>query len=131
MHYVVCPECHSLYHYPDCVDKVGTSVNSKHCSKVVFSRRCNDLLLKQVVTSSGSKRLYPFKTYCYSYYSVVEGLKKLLLRPGVSKLITKYSKGSRSPNVSDITDGRIWREFQFSDGKLYFDNPDNYGHAKL
>ena len=124
MHYVVCPECHSLYHYPDCVEKVGTSVNSKLCSKVTFNRR-NAPLLKQVVTSSGSKKLYPFKTY--SYYSVTEGLKKLLLRPGISELITKYSKGARSPKISDITDGRIWREFRSSDGKLYFNNPDNYG----
>lgn len=61
MHYVVCPECHSLYHYPDCVDKVGTSMNSKLCSKVIFNQRCNAPLLKQVVTSSGSKKLYPFK----------------------------------------------------------------------
>lgn len=125
IHYVVCRECDALYHYPDCVDKVGSLKNSKLCSKVIFNRRCNAPLLKQVVTSNGSKRLYPFKTYCY--YSIVEGLKNLLERPGISELITKHSKRASNEVLSDITDGNVWKEFQSSDGKLYFDNPNNYG----
>ena len=121
VHYVVCRECDALYHYPECIDKVGTSVNSKLCSKVIFNRRCNAPLLKQVVTSNGSKKLYPFKSY--SYYSVVEGLRKLLQRPGIPELITNHSKQI----LSDITDSKIWKEFRGNDGKLYFDTPNNYG----
>ena len=126
VHYVVCRECDALYHYPECIDKVGTTVNSKLCSKVIFKRRCNAPLLKQVVTSSGSKKLYPFKTY--SYYSVVKGLRKLLERPGIPELITEHSKRVGKHQVlSDITDGKIWKEFEVIDGKPYFDNPNNYG----
>ena len=57
VHYVVCRECDALYHYPDCFHKVGTSVVLKLYSKMIFSRRCDDPLLKQVVMSNGSKNL--------------------------------------------------------------------------
>ena len=46
VHYIVCRECDALYNYPDCFHKVGTSMVSKLCSKMILSRRCNGPLLK-------------------------------------------------------------------------------------
>ena len=117
-------QCDSLYDYANCIDKVGGIQNSKLCSKMIFRSPCNTPLLKQVMTSSGSKKLYPFKTYCY--YSVLDGLKKLLLRPGISKLLSKSTRVNRH-ELHDVSDGRIWNEFKFDDGNLFFDDPNNYG----
>ena len=124
VNYCVCRRCNSLHDYANCVDKVGSILRSKVCSRMIFRRRCDTPLLRQVMTSIGSQKLYPYKTYCY--YSVLEGLKKLLLRPGISRLMSESTRVS-GQKLRDISDGRLWNEFRYDDGKLFFDDRNNYG----
>ena len=63
--YVVCCACHSTFLYEQCLEKVGSRRISRRCPKTLFSRRCNNLLLKNVVSNSGHGKLYPLKVYCY------------------------------------------------------------------
>ena len=48
--YVVCPSCHSLCSYTDCLEKRGSKLVSKHCCNVIHSTPCNANLLKGVVS---------------------------------------------------------------------------------
>lgn len=71
--YVVCPKCHSVYSYEDCIIRrsYGQST-SKLCQHIAYpnhpqpSRRtpCNALLLKKVRNRHGVS-LQPFKVYPY------------------------------------------------------------------
>ena len=54
-------------------------------------------------------------------------MKNLLECPGISEIIIKHSKRASDQVLRDIADGKVWKEFQSSDGKLYFDNPCNCG----
>lgn len=56
----------SLYSYDQCFEKVGSKLSWKHCLHLNFSKACNAQLLKEVVSISGSAKLYPYKLYCYN-----------------------------------------------------------------
>lgn len=65
--YVVCTSCHALYHYNnDRIYKSGSQTLSKKRQEINNSKVCNNLLLKTVISKSGSSKLYPYKVYCYS-----------------------------------------------------------------
>ena len=71
---VVCPKCHSIYNYEDCVNRSRShgGLISKLCKHIAYpnhphkSRRtpCDTLLLKTVKTKHGIS-LQPFKKYPY------------------------------------------------------------------
>ena len=66
--YVVCPSCHSVYNFEDCIVYVGREKRPRSCSHITYpnhphvSRRqpCGASLLKIVRTGKGSK-LVPLK----------------------------------------------------------------------
>ena len=62
-HYIVCPLCHSLYTYDECVVKTGINVAPKVCSLTRFSKKCSGVMLQEVITISGKKSLYPHRIY--------------------------------------------------------------------
>ena len=70
--YVVCPKCHSIYHYEDYFYVCHGQKGSKACTHIPnpnhphHSRRvnCDAILLKKVKTGRGSK-LVPNKVYPY------------------------------------------------------------------
>ena len=117
--YVVCSACDSLYTYEQCVEKTGTQMSSKACS----SRNCNAQLLKQVISISGNKRLYPYKLFCYN--SVILSLQKLLLRPGFRDLCesTRNLADGMHHTLQDIHHGKIWNEFLYYNGSDFLVSP--------
>ena len=130
--FVVCSKCSKLYLYDQCW-KYGTGKvkQSKTCSNVLYpnhphrSKRspCGAKLLKKVHRGNNSF-LYPIKVFSFS--SVADALQQMISRPGF------IEKLHRSPNfdrngLSDIYDGRLWKEFRDKDGSLFFTNKRHLG----
>lgn len=84
--YIVCPNCHALYSFKECLEVHGSSAASKKCSRVhyVSSQPCGATLLKTIITPSGKRKLYPHRVFCYLDF--VFGLKSLLLRKDVLEI---------------------------------------------
>lgn len=84
-------------------------------------RTCGELLLKSVTLLDGTKKLYPFKSYCYK--PIQESLQDLVKRPGLEDLCNHWRSRKQSPGfLTDIYDGNVWKEFQSSEKKTLF-NP--------
>ena len=115
--YVVCCACHSTFLYEQCLEKVGSRRISRRCPKTLLSRRCNNLLLKNVVSNSGHGKLYLFKVYCYK--SLVSSLNKLMLRPGFADLCesTREYVNHTQSHLYDIYNGHLWKDFLHWNGQ--------------
>ncbi|XP_070549686.1 uncharacterized protein [Ptychodera flava] len=131
--YVVCPKCSAVYKFHDCYKKVGGQNIPVKCKFVEFPAHrqkrhrqpCGAPLLKEVELQGGKKRLYPFKVYCYR--SVLQSLSSLVKRDGFVQKCELWRDRKQSPGVlSDIYDGRIWKEFQNINGKSFLSSPKNY-----
>ena len=134
--YVVCPSCHSIYSYDECVrvDAVTKKKQSQLCSYVRFphhvqarmSAPCSMHLLKIVKSSCGSEYFAPFKTYCYR--SVVSSLEVILNRPCMPDLCEKWrSRQILNDRLCDVYDGKMWNYFQYDcNGEAFLAAPYNY-----
>lgn len=77
--------------------------------------------MKSVTLLDGTKKLYPFKSYCYK--PIQESLQDLVKRPGLEDLCNHWRSRKQSPGfLTDIYDGNVWKEFQSSEKKTLF-NP--------
>ena len=131
--YVVCPKCHSVYNYEDCVNKStshGRST-SKLCKHIAYpnhphqSRRtpCDTLLLKTVKTKRGIS-LQPFKIY--PYCSLRYSMASLASRTSFLDECEKWrNRLVRAPPslLGDIYDGAIWKQFLSSNEFNYLSSP--------
>ena len=131
--YVVCPKCHSLYNFNDCYEQLHRRKVTKKCSFVQFPHhrqhfrrtKCGEPLLKEVLLKTGETKLYPFKVYCYN--SIIENLKHFLQRPGFEAKCEMWrSRDVPEGYLADVFDGRIWKEWQYVNGKPYLAAPRNY-----
>ena len=128
--FVVCSRCDSLHNFKDCVKSrgIGFLQESKLCEKIQFprhpfpnyQRQCGQQLLYSVTLSNGKKTFHPFKTYCYS--SVITALKEFLVRPGFYNLCSQWkTKHNESDLLTDIFDGKIWKDFQTFNSQPFLD----------
>lgn len=129
--FVVCPKCWELYLYEDAMIKNGSQQTSKRCTFIEYPHhsiksrraRCNACLLKTVeLASTGKKKLYPYKIYCYK--SLQSILQDFLLRPDFSQECEHWR--SRPPSNSlyrDIYDGEVWKYFQEVGGVPFLSSP--------
>ncbi len=131
--YPVCPKCSKVYtSFECCIEKVGSKQSSKTCSYIAFpthphrSRRtpCKAALLKSVEYRSGKKFLYPFKVYCYC--GLTAPLQKLLLTPSFLKNCELWRSRPISNVLSDVYDGKIWKEFSMIAGSEFLAAPFTY-----
>ncbi|XP_070548796.1 uncharacterized protein [Ptychodera flava] len=131
--YVVCPKCCSVYKFNDCYKRVGNKNVPVKCKFIEFPAHkqkkfrqpCGAPLLKEVELQGNKKRLYPFKVYCYK--SVLQSLSDLVKREGFVEKCELWRDRRPTPGVlSDIYDGRIWREFQTVNGRSFLNFPQNY-----
>ena len=117
--YVVCPSCHSVYEYKDCIHTVGGEKVSKYCCHIPYpnhpqrSRRqkCGAALLKKVRSGRGH-RLVPIKVF--PYFPLQKSMQRLARRPGFLNTCEQWrARMSAVPNshLGDIYDGRIWHDF--------------------
>ena len=135
--YVVCPACFSIYHYEDSYEMKHGKKVSKKCTFVEFpnhthrsrQNECAHLLLKEVQCKDDTKKLYPYKVYCYR--SIENSLKTFLDRPGfVEKCVAWRSRPYIPGYFRDVYDGRIWRQFMeypHVDNTPYLQKRNGYG----
>ena len=107
-HMVVCQACHFLYSFEDCIEKRGSRIFVRFCCECQSSGKSIPLL-KQVVTSQGSQKLYPFLVYPYS--SLISSLQVIFLRPGLLDLCEDWRKQNSTNLYNDVYDGQIWKDF--------------------
>ena len=133
VNYVVCKKCATLYSFEDCLSVRNGKTVAKKCSHVAFPHHrqafhripCNEPLLKEVTLKNGQVRLYPHKVYCYN--SITDTLKQLIQRQGfVTRCEQWRLRGTSDGFLSDIFDGRMWKDWQYVDGKPYLASPNNY-----
>ena len=124
--YAVCSKCSTIQP----LDQSSYSPQSHpfldipRCNFVEFpdhpqrSRRskCNGQIMKQI--KCGSKyKLVPTK--CFLFNSITESLKDIMNRPGMLKLCNQWRHHTIINEFSDITDGKVWRDFQYQDGRPF------------
>ena len=121
-HLVVCPECNSVYRLKDCIRRQGVSELCRH-QEFHKSRKCGASLLKTVELASGKNILYPIKVYCYQ--SIINSLKQLFIQPRFYELCEQWRSHPTSDMLSDIYDGRLWKDFQHANGHPFLASPGN------
>lgn len=129
--FAICPYCDSIYPLESCKIKLpDQSMGSRKCSFVQFPQHprtcqrspCNIQLLKQVRTSAGTTMLYPHRLYCYC--SLVDSLKEMVKHPRfVEKCEMWRDRVTAENTLSDIYDGKVWKNFMNPDEKPYLSVP--------
>ena len=124
--YVVCPKCHKLYTFSDCVTVSGEQRSSKTCTYICFpnhphsrhrTHECGQILMKTIQFTSTRRILYPFKVF--PYRSLVSSLQDLLVRPQFADLCQHWKSRSAHTTFDDVYDGKVWKEFQFVGGENF------------
>ena len=118
---MVCPKCHSIYNYEDCVNRSRChgGLISKLCKHIAYpnhphkSRQtpCDTLLLKTAKTKHGIS-LQPFKKYLYR--SLRSSMASLVSRASFLDKCEKWrNRLVRVPPslLGDIHDGAVWKQF--------------------
>lgn len=132
--YVVCPQCHSIYNYDDCVEMIANKRESKRCRHVAYPnhtrmsqrKQCGTLLLKKVRSKHGYS-LQPMKVY--SYHSLKSSMAQLVKKPGFLESCEKWRRRCQCMPESyygDVYDGSIWRSFNDAEGWNFLTSPFNY-----
>ena len=117
--YATCYKCSSIYPLEQCkVTLPDKSIVSCKCTHVEFPyhpqlhfrQPCNELLMKNVKSSSGTITLYPHGMFCYR--SLIESLQFLLNRPNFVEKCQHWKSINHVDGVyKDVYDGAIWKEF--------------------
>lgn len=129
--YVSCPSCNAVYTYENCIDHSSRGTkSSRRCTHIPqYSKKksaCGAELLRSVCTPTGKKFLYPYKFYCY--LPLKTSLQRLLKNANFVQKCEEWRNNDTSEEVlSDVYDGRIWKEFSSYDGKPFLSAPHTYG----
>jgi len=132
--YMICPSCHSVYAFEDCIESVGREKRPKTCSHVPYPNHphrnhrqpCGASLLKTVQTGRSNK-LVPIKVIPYMPLS--KSLKLLAKRLGFLAACEKWRDRRCSiPNsyIGDVYDGQIWYDFNSTLGHSFLSTPMSY-----
>ena len=131
--YVVCPMCHSIYEYEDCVIHRSNGLKeSKRCCHVQYpnhprvslrTKTCDTVLLKKIKSKSGyhlqAKKTYP-------YMPLNKSLGRLVARRDMLDICEKWRSRQESiPNsfMGDIYDGDVWKVFSSSEYQNFLNSP--------
>ena len=113
--YVVCPKCHSVYLFADCIEiKSNGKRESKLCRHVKYPHHphqskwgaCMTTLLNE--SSSNKKRFIPH--LIYSYLPIHISMQRLALKPGFLRACEKWREREQlipMDTLGDIYDGRV------------------------
>ena len=127
--YVYCEKCSHVYMYDECIEKIGSRIQSKLCSYRAsnYAQPCRGQLLKCVERPNNGVLYYPLKVYCYTpLYSYIS---HLLNRPGFCELCDHWKTDSHSEGTyRDVYDGGLWQKFKEYDGKPCLMDSFTYGH---
>lgn len=103
--YVVCPKCHKLYQYNECLTTVNNRQVAKVCCGYLYSRgkkvACGASIVYKVQLANGNTSFYPLKYYCSN--SIINALERLLQKKGFVEKCEEWRKRSLNDNeMSDI-----------------------------
>ena len=84
MKQAVCLKYDTLYKFEDCFKKTAFNTAVKNCSYKPFNKVCGYPLMKVIMSSSGTKKMYRHKIY--THVSLISSLQTLLLRSGFSEM---------------------------------------------
>lgn len=116
--YVVCPGCHSLFDFKDCIITQHGQKVSKTCPHISYSnhpiasrrRACGRTLLKKV-KAGRTDQLVPIKVYPYqSLYKLIS----YLVQKGFMDACEKWRKRMLlipDTHLADIYNGQVWCDF--------------------
>lgn len=132
--YVVCPICHSIYEFEDCVESVGSEKRSKYCCHISYPNHphrshrkpCGAALLRRVRSGRGH-RLVPIKVF--PYMPLQKSLESLAKRPGFITSCEQWREREGTVPTSylgDVYDGRIWHDFHSTIGHNFLSAPMSY-----
>ena len=121
----VCMRCETLYNFKDCFKTIGLNKIIMHCTNKPFKKECGELLMKEVISSSGNKKVYPHKIYCF--VSLISSLQNLLLRTGFATNCESTRNNFSESGLSDVYDGSIWKDFLTIDNAPFLSQSNCYG----
>lgn len=128
--YVVCPKCTKCYEYGECLRNINGEIIAKCCSNKLFSRGktyvCNSQLVKKVTLKDNTK-YYPLHYYCFS--SIINALEKRLQKKGFPEKCEEWRSNQEDGRslLTDIYDGKLWKDFAKFNSKDFLNTPRNYG----
>jgi len=80
--------------------------------------------MEVILQNKNETKLIPFKTYCY--YPLYKSLPQILQRSSYLELCEKWrSRVVPERVLSDVYDGRVWKEFLNYNGKPFLAEPNN------
>ena len=134
--YAACPKCYALYSKERCTKTLRDGrVVSKTCSNVLWPNHpqlrkrdpCGEKLVKKVRGKSGSIFWYPRKVYVYR--SLFSSLHKFVLKENFFEMCNLWRSRDQgdtdSPELADIHDGKVWKEFQEYEGRPFLKERNN------
>ena len=124
--YVVCPTCLSLSKFEHCLEKRGPQIHIKSCHHCLLKNKLVPLL-KEIITSSGSKKYYP--KVVFPSVSLISSLQSLLSRPGFYNQceLWHHNFEPSCSSLSDVYCGKLWKDFLCFDGKSFLEAHNNLG----
>lgn len=122
--YFVCPKCDTIYKFEDCYFERFGRTEIRKCSHIaqpnhrqVFRRKeCGEALLKDLL----------LKDYILVIY-IIYILKKFISRSEFTMNCELWRKRKVPSNfLTDIFDGRVWKDFMYIDNEPFLAAPNNY-----
>ncbi len=124
--FVVCPKCHSLYPFEETFDKRGSKYVIKTCQhRHLSSRLCGMPLLKRIVSHNGKPQVYPHMIYPYNH--IIPTLTNLFRRKDFYTMCESTRALSAEDGISDIFNGRMWKELEAANGTIFLSQQNHYG----
>ena len=132
--YVVCIKCFKLYKVEDAVTSISGVTVSRACDNILFPnhpfsrfrKKCGQVLMTTLASSSGRKTLVPLNLYVYKSFK--QSLKEFISRENFEEKCEAWRNRSFHDDLyCDVYDGRIWKRFNDPDGFNFLTKPRHYG----
>ncbi len=109
INYIVCPQYHTLYQ--------PSNINNQN--KITTCHKCFFYITK--LERLGKDQFHYKLIKIFPYQSLIQKLAELLIQENFEKLLETCFFNNFSDNIlSDIYDGKVWKEFQDTDGQKFF-----------
>lgn len=91
-------------------------------------KKCDAMLMKSVKTSAGTTVLQPHQIFCYR--SIIDALQDCIKRPNfVQQCELWRNRNIQQGTLSDVYDGKVWKEFMDPDQTPFLSVPYNFALA--
>lgn len=129
--FLVCPKCTKVYKESEIIKSRNGIQYAVLCGNIPYARgkyskACGEPIVRRVRSVTGKTRFVPYKQYHYK--SPIDSIEEILSKPGIEEECMKWkSRTDTVDELSDIYDGKVWRNFQKYNGQDFLNIPNNYG----